>query len=295
MLRWTLGVFPIVVVVVVVLALACGGGSSPSTPSGTVRLCFYDAAETSYNRAHNPDIQRHRVPVTGLTVNDVALGASQHCAVVEETAPVFWHGEGYLSGGGRAEEVFRYRDANEYYMFVVPEDLKEMIPYITFHSGNLRGWGPGAEIRYLALEQGDVERLDARLRTIWDQLQPIDLDPYVGSATRTSIVEFDAEAGSEDGVVVLENGTSWHFQGAGSYEITGGTLFYDARSPARQFDERLLHLVGRSIGQHVNRPETDTGFHEDGTYWFRPEEVRALRVATNLAGMHRPVWPGWMG
>lgn len=275
--------------ILLIAAAACGGGS-PSSPNthgdkGLVTVCFYDAAETSYNLAGNPDVATRRVAATGLTLDGTNLG-SAHCAGVTIPATVTVGGSGFLSvsfNPGFLDHYVYFDDANySYFYFVVPADLqaKGLLQYVE-QAGVFRGWGPGSQIQYRALEAGDVAALDERSREVWQQLQPIDLDPYNGDG---SIVRADPSAQAGTGKVVLRAG-AWSFDGLGPV-LWGGELGY--RSAAPDFDERLLHGLAQSIGQRRNHPNPATGFGRLGAQSFTQDEIRALRVATNLAGQPVP-------
>lgn len=276
-------------VATILVAPGCGGGEGDGhvVDGGPHRVlaCFYDAAETSYNVSGNPDIQTRRVPATGLTVDGVNLGTS-NCGEVLFPSEVTFGGNGYLT-----TEIYSTFTSVEGYLvyYAVPKDLekKGLLRYVQ-QGGKFQGWGPNERIRYRALESADRAELERRAQEVWQQLQPIDLDPY-GSGG--AIVRTDPKATAGNGTVVMQRG-AWGFTGTLEYLIgnrralDGGTLEYEPGTA--DFDNRLLHAIAQSIGLVEDAPTPGSGFGTLGAPSFTQDEIRTLRVATNLAGVQAP-------
>lgn len=262
------------------ITMSCGGGDSGPVDTGPipVPVCFYDAAESSLNLENNSQIVTRRVPATGLIVNGISMG-NANCTAAPSTAT--FGGNGYIES--IIHEASPFADnTGSFVVFAIPRDLQDKgFLELLEDQGVFRGWAPGSGIKYRSTMSNDVPELERRFQEVWQELQPIDLDPYNEDG---SIVSFREGAVPGGGTVVLQRG-SWSFSGVG-IPRTGGTLDY--RPAAPDFDERLLHAVSRSIGLARADPSSSGGFGRAGAQEFTEDEIRSLRVATNLAGLSAP-------
>lgn len=269
------------------LAPACGGGggggsggTAPPPPGQMDTICFYDGAETSYNRTGNPDIMQKRVKATGMNVNGTAMGAD-HCALVDAGSTVSYGGGGFAqySVSLNSLDPSVYRDGNEWFFFAIPQDLvnKGYMENITGSPNNFSGWPPGSQIKYRTITSSDKNWLESAEQNFWKQLQPIDLDPYNDDG---SIVKTNANAQPGNGVVRMEQG-SWQWVPTGIPPFEGGTIYFLRQSPNRS--KGTKHETAHSIGMTKHGP-TGTLFGLGGAENLLPDEARALRLTNNLAG-----------
>ena len=296
-------------------SLSCGD-SSPTAPGevtpptlARVLLCFFNAATTSYNAGFNEDIMIQRDALSGLSVRfpdpsgNVVDGITDASGCInmapQMSADVTIQGNADFFDYTFTLSLLvdRYLGDN-FYFFAIPNDqaLVDLIDNVSFQ-GNFVGMGPNRVLNVQARTQAHVADLNTWAIAYWGNLAPIDLDPYINEIGPNdgSIVTHNANATAGGGVCGSQSGpgcvvalvSSNIFATVpvpiGSFVYNGATIEYrwGLDTTRRVFEHEWNHVLGLTA-------HAESGSFAAGGGPMTNDEVRALRMATNLSGFPVP-------